>query len=407
MLKARTKTIIFALLLSLSGSQLVRAEIQNYRYDGNMPFVKMMLSMMSAMGILDRVPNGLYGGYGGYPGLYGTNYNNPYTRALAMRGLSPLSSLYGYQNPYLGNYNSTYRNNPFLSSPWLQTPWSQSGLNTVSPVWGSPSWGVLPLDSYARNYNPWNEPVWSSTDLTGWVNEPWETSSWNPKAESSTQTQQPSQSLPSSSPLIQIYNSTNESQQAEQQQTARTQQGGRLRQPGRAQQSRPYNASPLSKLVPPEQQYGKSRPFAETQQRPPQMQDSRPPGQQRRQQSSQQPSQQFTDRMNQKPCITDFCGLKKPDLTGLWVAQDGEMLGINNKHRFLWSNGTSRYLTGEIKIQNEYLLAKVDDHEQLMRFKYKLAGDHLLTLQPDGVIREFVRMPVNQYQGYGQNYSGY
>ena len=62
--------------------------------------------------------------------------------------------------------------------------------------------------------------------------------------------------------------------------------------------------------------------------------------------------------------------------------------------------------TGEIKLQNEYLLARVEGSEQLMRFKYKLAGDHLLTMQPDGKIREFIRTPGNfsgQYpaQGYG------
>jgi len=65
-----------------------------------------------------------------------------------------------------------------------------------------------------------------------------------------------------------------------------------------------------------------------------------------------------------------------------------------------------------MKVQNEYLLASVEGSDQIMRFKYKLAGNHLLTLQPDGVIREFVRMtanqyydqfPYEQYPGYGQN----
>ncbi|MCK4834183.1 MAG: hypothetical protein KAT12_05375, partial [Gammaproteobacteria bacterium] len=92
---------------------------------------------------------------------------------------------------------------------------------------------------------------------------------------------------------------------------------------------------------------------------------------------------------------------KKPNMNGLWVAQNGEMLGVNN-HRFLWSDSTKRYLTGQIKIQNEYLLMQVDDKDQLMRFKYKLARDHLLTMQPSGEIREFVRMSPGQYYG---NYS--
>jgi len=98
------------------------------------------------------------------------------------------------------------------------------------------------------------------------------------------------------------------------------------------------------------------------------------------------------------------------------VAQDGEMLCIKNK-RYLWTDGASRYLTGQLKVQNEYLLANVDGHEKLMRFKYKLSGNHLLTMQPDGKIREFVRTPNNRYDGqypgysydqdYGQGYGQY
>ena len=78
------------------------------------------------------------------------------------------------------------------------------------------------------------------------------------------------------------------------------------------------------------------------------------------------------------------------------------MLGVKNK-RYLWSDSNERYLTGELLIENEYLLTSVDGHEKIMRFKYKFAGNHLLTMTPDGTIREFVRIPVgsirNQYYG--------
>ena len=91
-------------------------------------------------------------------------------------------------------------------------------------------------------------------------------------------------------------------------------------------------------------------------------------------------------------------------MNGLWVAENGEMLGISGK-KFLWGDAEERYLTGLIKIQNEYLLASVEGSERLMRFKYKLAGDHLLTMQPNGTIREFIRTtPGELYGGY---YSGY
>lgn len=73
------------------------------------------------------------------------------------------------------------------------------------------------------------------------------------------------------------------------------------------------------------------------------------------------------------------------------------MLGVKNQ-KFLWSDSNKRYLSGRLKVQNEYLLAHVEGHEKLLRFKYKLAGNHLLTLQPDGTMREFVRIPVNSYR---------
>ena len=75
------------------------------------------------------------------------------------------------------------------------------------------------------------------------------------------------------------------------------------------------------------------------------------------------------------------------------VAENGEMLGVKNK-RYLWADSNERSLTGQLQIQNEYLLTSVDGHEKIMRFKYKLAGNHLLTMTPEGSIREFVRIPV-------------
>ena len=403
MLKALSKSLFFALLLTISCSQAVLAEVKQYQYDGKLPFVQMMLNMMVAMGMLDRVPvSGLYGSYP-YPGASLSNMNNPYMRALALRGLSPgLTSSY-LRNPYALNSgtrnqyglypNSGYGNNPFLTSPWLQSPWSQQALNSASPVWGSPSWGVLPVESYPR-YN-----YWSGTDLTGWVNEPWESSSWNPEADSrqaeNTRVESQAQSAPANSPLVQIYNSTTDTQH-------RVTTQPQVRQPA---QSERYNSSPLSKLVPPD--YRGYPPMAEPYARPPQPPSNRPPRE----------SSHAQTKVYQKPCITDFCGLKKPNLDGFWVAQNGEMLGIKNQ-QFLWSDGVSRHLTGRIKVENEYLQAWVEGHDQLMTFKYKLAGNHLLTLQPDGVIREFTRMtanqyydqyydqsPYDQYQGYGQDYA--
>lgn len=368
MLKTFDKSILITLLLILSCSQIVHAERKLYQHDGKLPFVEMMLNMMSVMGIIDRVP--VNGGYGGYRP---SSLSNPYARALAMRGMSP------------GMLNSGFGNDPFMRSPWLQTPWSSSALNnsnvnSVSPIWGTPSWGVLPLDSYALNnysmYNPYElSSPWSSSDLDGWVNETWETSLWNPKAETPVQARPPQWGQPNV-PLVQNFNYITPARPA------------RKAQPQTRQ--RTSEQSPLSKLAPP------GRPPARQQVRQP---DREPVVQQRRQSPLYKNNGQ---NIRQKPCVSEFCGLKKPNLNGLWVAENGEMLGVKNK-RYLWADSNEHYLTGQLLIQNEYLLTSVDGHEKTMRFKYKLAGNHLLTLTPDGTIREFVRIPVrstgNQYYG--------
>ena len=367
MLKMLHKWTLITLLLILSCSQIAHAQKKLYQSDGKLPFVEMMMSMMSAMGIIDKLPaNGGYGQYG---------LSNPYARALAMRGRSP------------GLLNSGYGNNPFMRSPWLQTPWSSSALNdsnlnTASPIWGSPDWGVLPLDNFASNYysryNPYGTSLpWSASDLDGWVNETWETSLWNPRAERPVQTQPSPQSEQPKVPLVQNFNYNVPDNTAANAQHQMRQRSGKQ--------------SPLSNLAPPN--------------RPPGRQQSQQPAQATASQQRKQSPLHKKNELNirQKPCITDFCGLKKPDLNGLWVAENGEMLGVKNK-RYLWSDSNERYLTGELLIENEYLLTSVDGHQKIMRFKYKFAGNHLLTMTPDGTIREFVRIPVQSIrnQNYGR-----
>ncbi|MBL4711358.1 MAG: hypothetical protein JKX75_02455 [Gammaproteobacteria bacterium] len=294
MLKSPCKSLIIALLLLIFCTSATYAQTRLYQYDGNLPFVQMMLNMMVAMGILDRLPTN-------------TAYGGDYFGSTMPRNLGP-----------------------FMREPWRQPPWSStnySNLNSENQVWGSPSWGVLPLESYTTNnysaYGPRGlSRVWSSTDLDGWVNEAWESSSWNSNVERPTHANTPSNNLPKKT-------------------------------------------------------------------------------------SSHNIKSQRT--VQQKPCVTNFCGLKEPDIDGLWVTRNGEILGIKS-HRYLWSDSSSRYLTGLLKIQNEYLLASVDGHRQIMRFKYKLAGNHLLALQPNGKMHEFTRMRNNQYPGqgfdsaYGYNY---
>ncbi len=387
MLKVLAKNTVAALLLALLSSQIASAEVKIYQYDGKLPFVQMMLNMMVAMGILDRLPaNSAYGGYNNFGGRSGylssplSSDTNLYARALAMRGINP------------GNVSSAYINNPFLRSSLLQSPrsrrgWNNSSLNNESPVWGNPGWGVLPYENYSsNNYSLYDQqgydPLWSSYDLNGWANEPWETSEWNPKADKPQQTQTPSLN---NAPLVQNFYNL----------------------PGDAAASPNAGSAGDAQL-----DSGQANGQRNDQVRP--AQPSSRPSQRSAAQSSQQANTSTTaqsgkpsplDKQSKKqivskrPCITEFCGLKKPNLNGLWVAQNGEMLGLKN-NRYLWSDPSERYLTGQMQIQNEYLVANIDGDDRIMRFKYKLAGNRLLTMQPSGRINEFVRMPTNQNAYY-------
>ena len=346
-------SLIVALLLLVSCSQVVYAQTKVYQYDGKLPFVQMMLNMMVAMGILDRLPaNGAYGGHSSFSPW--SRQSNPYSRALAMQGLS--------------------------SNPLADTPW------------GSPSWGVLPVDSYTRNYSNYDQPgysqAWSSTDLEGWVNEPWDSSVWNEEARrpvvSSSQAQSVSP-VQQAVPLVQNFNYNVTPSTSNQALQARPPQ---VRTP----QPRQSKQSPLAKLTKPAAPVNRA---------------DRQQAQARQQDNRQRKPSPLRKKLKQKPCVTEFCGLKKPSLNGLWVARNGEMLGVKN-HRYLWSDSSSRYLTGQLKVQNEYLLASVDGYDnKLMRFKYKLAGNHLLTMQPDGKTREFVRVPAGQYSNRAYNNQRY
>lgn len=299
---ALTNAAVLALCLSVFSGQAVLAETRLYQYDGKLPFVQMMLNMMVAMGVLDKLPaHGAYGGYG--------NTASPWSRY-----------------------------NPYSHSSWRQP--FPGGVNTI---WGNPDWGVLPMDGYSyQRYSPygsrwpgsgWSGSRWSAADLSGWVNEAWETSDWNPAAEKQAR---------STSPEVQD-------------------------KPG-IKNIKQKNQQPLkNKSI----------------------------------------TQSKKLQGYEKPCITEFCGLKRPDLNGLWLTQTGEMLGIKSQ-RYLWSDGASRYLTGRLKIQNEYLLTSIDGHEKIMPFKYKVAGNHLLTMQPNGKIREFMRSSAAQaYRQYPVYDSGY
>ncbi len=421
--KALNTPLFFVALLTSFSSVPVSAESKLYRSDSNMPFVKMMLSMMSAMGILDKVSgSGGYGqrgfGSGGFgpsrfsPGRFSPDGYGMSNYGMGGYGLNEFGS-----SPWGSNTNTAFQRYPWMQSPLSQSPWPQSAHGGASP-WSSPGWGVQPTHAYSYGYSPYGPGYtpygsrWSSADLDGWVKEPWESSEWNPDAEMSQQQAvvphvQLQPMVPAVAPIVQNFNyNVSEEVLKNKNQADHLQVDGRQGAGRQGIDSQTIDSQIMGQLNQNNHDDGQKRlsPLAKLHQR----QLLQPTSRQQVQQSSESLAKQTKQVISrqkpknpyqqEKPCITDFCGLKKPNLNGLWVTQDGEMMGINNT-RYLWNDGKSRYLKGQLKIQNEYLVASVDGHEKIMRFKYRLAGNHLLTMQPDGTIREFMRKPNNPYTG--------
>jgi hypothetical protein len=135
------------------------ARVKYYRYSGNLPFVEMMLEMMAAMGIIQRVPgNGLDGVYagGGYGGLASmlSQRGLPYSGYSPYGGYSPYS---GY-SPYNG-YSSYSGYSPYSNysalpysgyGGWPGTGYGSGVPLTINPLSGFP--GGL------SRYSSWNNP---------------------------------------------------------------------------------------------------------------------------------------------------------------------------------------------------------------------------------------------------------
>ena len=99
---------------------------------------------------------------------------------------------------------------------------------------------------------------------------------------------------------------------------------------------------------------------------------------------------------SQSPCVNESCGNNNPaKLNGVWVTQHGEMLGIRNQ-QFLWSDGRSNFLIGLIKTQGNAFSLKVKDNGLVMNYQYKLDNARLQTRDANGVVRSFIRLPINQ-----------
>ncbi len=99
---------------------------------------------------------------------------------------------------------------------------------------------------------------------------------------------------------------------------------------------------------------------------------------------------------SQPPCVNESCGNNNPaKLNGVWLTQHGEMLAIKNQ-QFLWSDGRSNYLTGLIKTQGNAISLKAKDNGLVVNYQYQLDNTRMQTRDTNGVVRNFIRVPMNQ-----------
>ena len=81
-------------------------------------------------------------------------------------------------------------------------------------------------------------------------------------------------------------------------------------------------------------------------------------------------------------------------LDGVWVTQYGEMLGIKGRS-FLWSDGKTRYLTGEFKRRESDFSLKIKS-AYVVSYQYIVDGNHMQTRDSNGIVRSFQRAPYNR-----------
>lgn len=106
----------------------------------------------------------------------------------------------------------------------------------------------------------------------------------------------------------------------------------------------------------------------------------------------------YPQKINNLPqeCSSGNCERNKLfRLDGVWVTQYGEMLGIKGR-QFLWSDGKTRYLTGEFKRRANDFSLKVSKSGYVVSYQYIVDGNHMQTRDINGVVRSFLRAPYNR-----------
>lgn len=104
--------------------------------------------------------------------------------------------------------------------------------------------------------------------------------------------------------------------------------------------------------------------------------------------------------MRPSSCIEGGClSQSNQSLNGLWVNEEGEMLGIKND-QFLWTDGKDTYMSGLMNISGDHVEANVDGSNEQISYDYRVQGNELLTRDASGVIRSFWRYQPGYHPGY-------
>lgn len=103
--------------------------------------------------------------------------------------------------------------------------------------------------------------------------------------------------------------------------------------------------------------------------------------------------------MRPSSCIEGSClSWSSGSLNGLWINEDGEMLGIKND-QFLWTDGLDMHLSGLMNISDDHVVANVDGSNQQISYDYRVQGNELLTRDDSGVVRNFWRYQPGYQSG--------
>ncbi len=95
--------------------------------------------------------------------------------------------------------------------------------------------------------------------------------------------------------------------------------------------------------------------------------------------------------MKRSSCVGGSCLSQRGNsLSGLWIGEDGEMLGIKND-QFLWTDGQDKHMTGLMNISDDHVEANIDGSDRQISYDYRVQGNELLTKDSSGVLRRFRR----------------